>query len=150
MATMSTNTIALACDHAGFAAKALIAQQLEALGHGVLDCGTHSTDSVDYPDYAHALAQAIGAGKASKGILLCGSGNGIAIAANRHPHIRAAVCHNGLSARYARMHNDANVLALGTRFLGDAVLNECVDVFLATAFEGGRHTNRVEKLGNAA
>ncbi len=143
---MNQRVIALACDHAGFAAKEIVRAVIEAQGCTVLDCGTHSLDSVDYPDYADALAAALAKGEATQGILLCGSGNGIAIAANRHAHIRAAVCHNGLSAKYARLHNDANVLAMGTRFLGSAVMEECVEAFLNTAFEGGRHQRRVEKL----
>lgn len=147
---MSTRTIAIACDHAGFSAKELVREVIELEGCAVLDCGTDSPDSVDYPDYANALAEAIKQGKAELGVLLCGSGNGIAIAANRHPHIRAAVCHNGISARYARLHNDANVIAMGTRFLGEGVIAECVDIFLNTEFEGGRHAKRVEKLGGTA
>jgi len=112
----------------------------------VLDLGTHSGASVDYPDFGHALAQAIAAGRAQKGLLVCGTGIGISIAANRHAGVRAAVCHDATSARLTRLHNDANVLALGARLIGPETARECLRVFLATPFEGGRHAGRVAKL----
>ena len=142
--------VAIACDHAGFPLKAAIIRCLQGFDCAVTDCGTRSDDPVDYPDYAYALAEALRLDEAELGILLCGSGNGIAIAANRHAHIRAAVCHNATAARFARAHNDANVLAMGARFIGSAVMLDCVEAFIHTEFEGGRHATRVEKLGKVA
>jgi ribose 5-phosphate isomerase B len=113
-----------------------------------LDLGTDSADSVDYPDFAGKLADAIKAGKASRGILICGSGIGISIAANRHAHIRCALAHDVTGARLSRQHNDANVLAMGGRMIGDVLAKECVEMFLSTEFEGGRHQKRVDKLGS--
>jgi ribose 5-phosphate isomerase B len=143
---MPGSAIAIAADHAGFELKALLVRELEDAGHKVLDLGTRSAASVDYPDFARALAQAIGENKAQRGILICGTGIGMSIAANRHPHIRCALCHDGLSARLARAHNDANVLALGARLLGVETARETVRTFLETGFEGGRHAARVAKL----
>jgi ribose 5-phosphate isomerase B len=143
---MSGATIAIAADHAGFALKSALAAELEALGHEVLDLGTHSTESVDYPDYAAALAAAVESGRAGRGVLVCGTGIGMAIAANRHSVVRAAVCHDITSTRLARAHNDANVLALGARLVGEEVAKDCLRAFLSTAFEGGRHARRVDKL----
>ncbi len=140
--------VAIAADHAGFDLKSNIVEYLESAGYEVLDLGTHSTERVDYPDYGHAIAEAISAGKAERGIAICGSGIGISIAANRNPEIRAALCHDVTSARLARLHNDANVLAMGARLIGPAVALECIGVFLNTTFEGGRHAERVKKLGN--
>ena len=118
-------------------------------GHGanVLDLGTNRSDSVDYPDYGNAVARAILDKKAELGIAICGSGIGISIAANRHLGIRAALCSSGLAAELARKHNDANVLCLGARLIGEAEAAECMIRFLTTDFEGGRHAARVEKLG---
>jgi ribose 5-phosphate isomerase B len=113
-----------------------------------LDLGTNNADSVDYPDFAGKLADAIKAGKAGRGILICGSGIGISIAANRHAHIRCALAHDVTGARLCRQHNDANVLAMGGRMIGEAVAKECVEVFLSTKFDGGRHQKRVDKLGS--
>ena len=141
-----TVTIALAADHAGFALKALLAGELRAAGHEVLDLGTHGEASVDYPDYGFAVAQAVVSGRASRGIAVCGSGIGIAIAANRIAGARAALCTSGLMARLARTHNDANILALGSRIIGIEVARDCVHEFLNTAFEAGRHADRVAKL----
>ncbi len=143
---MSGATIAIAADHAGFALKSALAAELAALGHEVLDLGTHSTESVDYPDYAAALAAAVESGRAGRGVLVCGTGIGMAIAANRHAVVRAAVCHDITSTRLARAHNDANVLALGARLVGEEVAKDCLRAFLSTAFEGGRHARRVDKL----
>ena len=139
--------IALASDQAGFALKASLIAHLQAAGHDVLDLGPATADRVDYPDYGYKLAEAIAAGQADLGIGICGSGIGISIALNRYSGIRAALCHDVTSARLSRQHNDANVLVLGERLIGPAVAPECVDAFLTTAFEGGRHADRVEKLG---
>ncbi|MDX2095065.1 MAG: ribose 5-phosphate isomerase B [Alphaproteobacteria bacterium] len=140
-------TVAIANDHAGLSLKQALLAEIPACGFRVLDLGTHSTDSVDYPDYGNAVADAISGGRAALGIAICGSGIGIAIAANRHAGIRAAVCSTGLAAELARAHNDANVLCLGARLIGEAEARECVRRFLSTSFDGGRHQRRVEKLG---
>jgi ribose 5-phosphate isomerase B len=139
--------IAIASDHGGFELKTQLKQELERLGFEPLDLGTDSLASVDYPDFAVKLAQALKAGDATRGVLICGSGIGISIAANRHPHIRAALCHDHVTARLARWHNNANVLCLGGRTTGVDVARDCLQVFLGTEFEGGRHQNRVAKLG---
>lgn len=141
-----TKKIVLASDHAGFQMKSRLAAILQAEGYAVQDLGAHSEDRVDYPDYGAALAKAIAAGEAERGVALCGSGIGISIALNRHPAVRAALCHDVTSARLARLHNDANVLVLGARLIGSDVAEECLRVFLSTPFEGGRHAGRVEKL----
>ncbi len=140
-------TIAFASDHAGFALKSMLVGELRAGGHTVLDLGPDSEASVDYPDYGAKLGRAIAHGRAAFGIAICGSGIGISIAANRNPAVRAALCTSGLMARLARQHNDANVLALGSRIIGIEVARDCVEQFLATQFEGGRHAARVAKLG---
>ncbi len=139
-------TIALASDHAGYALKVLLADELRAAGRTVLDLGPAGDASVDYADFGHALAAAIADGRAESGIAICGSGIGISIAVNRHPGVRAALCTSGLMARLSRQHNDANVLALGSRIIGIEVARDCVHEFMNTAFEGGRHTGRVAKL----
>lgn len=144
---MSKNTIALAADHAGYELKELLKQDLEASGYAVLDLGTDGPDSVDYPDFGKALAESIAEGKAGRGVLVCGTGIGISIAANRNPAVRAAVCHDETSARLGREHNDANVLALGARLIGTEVARDCLKAFLQTEFGGGRHSGRVAKLG---
>ncbi|MDJ0942857.1 MAG: ribose 5-phosphate isomerase B [Kiloniellales bacterium] len=144
---MTQQIIALASDHAGFALKTALKDELERQGYEVLDLGTHGTESVDYPDFGHAMGQALEAGRAGRGVLVCGSGIGISIAANRHGGVRAALCHDETSARLARAHNDANVLALGARLIGPEVAKNCLQVFLETEFEGGRHVGRVAKLG---
>jgi ribose 5-phosphate isomerase B len=141
-----TDRVAIASDHAGYPLKTALVPVLEKLGFDVLDLGTTGTQSVDYPDFADALAAAFRAGKARQGVLICGTGIGISIAANRHPELRAALCHDGLTARLARQHNDANVLCLGARVIGSASAEDCVETFFATAFEGGRHARRVAKL----
>ena len=140
--------IAIVSDHAAFDLKAAIAEALRAEGHDVLDLGTASTDSVDYPDYGYRMAEAIASGDAQRGIALCGSGIGISISINRHPACRCALVSDGLSARLAREHNDANVLALGARLIGIETARDCVQQFLATPFAGGRHQRRVDKLSN--
>ena len=139
--------VAIAADHAGVGLKAILAEEIAKLGYGVQDLGTHGTDSVDYPDFGEAMANAIEEGMASRGVLVCGTGIGISIAANRHRGIRAAVCHDTVSARLSRQHNDANVLALGARLIGEEVAKDCLRTFLSTEFEGGRHERRVAKLG---
>jgi ribose 5-phosphate isomerase B len=144
---MPEDVIALAADHAGFDLKNHLREVLEAEGRRVLDLGTESTASVDYPDMALRLAQALADGSATRGVLVCGTGIGIAIAANRHPWVRAAVCSDVTGARLAREHNDANVLALGARLTGAEVASDCLRTFLSTPFAGGRHAGRVAKLG---
>ena len=143
---MSGEIVAIAADHAGVDLKAELIKDLKALGYEPLDLGTHSTDSVDYPDYGHALAQTMQEGKAEMGVAICGSGIGISMAANRHKPIRAALCQSGLEAKLARQHNDANVLCLGARIIGMEKAKDCLRVFLNTRFEGGRHERRVEKI----
>lgn len=136
--------IAIAADHGGYTYKDAIKKKFDAIEW--IDLGTHSADSVDYPDYAHKLAEALKSGKAEKGILICGSGIGISIAANRHSHIRAALCTDTTMARLTRQHNDANVLALGERIIGQELAFDIVQTFLNTEFEGGRHENRICKI----
>jgi ribose 5-phosphate isomerase B len=138
--------IAIASDHAGFELKALLKQELVALGFELLDLGPDSTASVDYPDFADRLAGALKDNQAARGVLICGTGIGISMAANRHRHIRAAVVHDVTSARLTRLHNNANVLCFGARLIGTDVAKECLKVFLTTDFEGGRHNNRVAKM----
>ena len=147
---MAAQTIVMASDHAGFELKELLKGDLRAAGREVLDLGVHSSQSADYPDYGRALAEAIRDGKAERGVLVCGTGIGIAIAANREPSVRAAVVHDVTSARLTRQHNDANVMALGSRLIGAEVARDCLRVFLDTAFEGGRHAARVAKLARSA
>lgn len=145
---MSGN-IAIASDHAGFQLKSQLIEELNNLGYSVVDLGTEDKASTDYPDYGFAMAQAIKDGKADRGVLICGTGIGISIAANRYPWIRAGVCSSPTDARLTRQHNDANVLAMGERLIGDEVAKECLRVFLETEFDGGeRHARRVNKLGN--
>lgn len=147
---MTEKIVAVASDHAGFALKSLLADDLRALGYEVLDLGTDSVDSVDYPDFGQALGAAIAAGRADRGVVVCGTGIGISIAANRNPKVRAALCHDTTSARLCREHNDANVLALGARLVGEEVARDCLRTFLATPFAGGRHQRRVDKLDAGA
>lgn len=142
-----TYHIAIGADHAGYQLKNVIADYLRSLGHTVEDFGTHSEQSVDYPDFAHPVANAIESGKAKFGVLICGSANGISMAANKHAGIRAAVCWNREVAKLARQHNDANILSLPARFISIEEAKACVDVFFSTDFEGGRHQNRVNKIG---
>ncbi|MGE0253870.1 MAG: ribose 5-phosphate isomerase B [Alphaproteobacteria bacterium] len=144
---MDRTTVALAADHAGFALKQQLKDEVAALGYAVLDLGTDSEASVDYPDYGRAAAAAVADGRAAKAVIVCGTGIGISIAANRQSGVRAAVCTDVTAARLARQHNDANVLALGSRLIGSEVARDCVRAFLATEFEGGRHARRVAALG---
>lgn len=140
--------IGIASDHAGIALKAHIKIQLEQAGHTVKDLGTNSTESVDYPDYGVKMADALCAGQVEQGVLICGTGIGISIAANRFAHVRAALCHDVFTAQMAREHNNANVLVLGARAIDEQTASACVDAFFATPYEGtGRHARRVEKLG---
>jgi ribose 5-phosphate isomerase B len=136
----------LAADHAGFELKDLLRKALEEEGYAVLDLGTSGPQSVDYPDYADRLAKALAEGKAARGIAVCGTGIGISMALNRHRHVRAALCHDSTSARLAREHNDANVLALGARLIGVEAARDCLKTFLKTEFAGGRHAPRIAKL----
>lgn len=141
------NIVAIANDHAGVTLKNAVTGAVRAAGFDVLNLGTDSTESVDYPDYGNAIAEAVLGGHAQFGIAICGSGIGISIAANRHKGIRAALVSSAEAAALARQHNDANVLCLGARLIGEAEAKACVKTFLTTAFEGGRHQRRVEKLG---
>lgn len=143
-----TKTIAIASDHAGYNLKELLKADLAAAGHEVLDLGTDGPDSVDYPDFGYAMAQAIRDRQAERGVLCCGSGIGISMAANRYPEVRAANIHDALGARFCREHNDANVICFGERLIGSEVARDCLRVFLETRFEGGRHIQRVEKLSS--
>ena len=143
---MPESAIAVASDHAGFDLKEILKRDLQEAGHDVLDLGTDSTQSVDYPDFGAAMADAVASGKVAKGVLVCGTGIGISIAANRNPKVRAAVVHDVTSARLTRLHNDANVVAFGQRLIGTETAREALKVFLDTEFEGGRHAGRVAKL----
>lgn len=138
--------IALGADHAGFELKQDVKAWLSEHGHRVIDFGTHSTDSVDYPDFAALVARAVQAGDAGRGVLVCGSGIGMAMAANKVAGVRAAVAGDAATARLSRQHNDANVLALGARTLAPAEARLIVAAWLETPFEGGRHARRVGKL----
>ena len=140
--------IAIASDHAGFGLKSTLGAFLAKEGYEVVDLGTDGGASVDYPDFADKLAEAVADGRASRGVLVCGTGIGISIAANRHRHIRAALCHDTTEARLSREHNDANVIALGARTMGEETALDCLRVFLDTPFDGGeRHARRVTKMG---
>ncbi len=139
--------IALAADHAGFALKQSLLIHLRALGHDLLDLGTHSTDPVDYPDYALALAQAVTGSEAERGILICGSGVGAGVAANKVPGIRAGICHDTYSAHQGVEHDDMNVLVLGGRVIGDSLAAELATAFIGARFTGGeRHVRRLAKV----
>lgn len=138
--------IPIACDHGGFEMKEYIKNQLINEGYEVKDFGTHSSQSVDYPDMIHPLAKSIQNGEYPLGIILCGSGNGAQMTANHHPHVRAALCWNVELAKLARQHNDANIISLPGRFVSNELAWEMVKAFLSTDFEGGRHINRVNKI----
>jgi ribose 5-phosphate isomerase B len=140
-------TVALGADHAGWELKEALKAWLIDHGHHVLDFGTHSPDSVDYPDYALQVAEAVAVGKVERGVLVCGTGIGMAIAANKVAGVRAAPCSDLYTARMSREHNDANVLALGGRLMGREMALEILKVWLDTAFAGGRHSGRVDKIG---
>lgn len=138
--------IGFACDHAGIEIKEALMKHVAELGYEVRDFGTDTSDSCDYPDYAHPLAEAVEAGAVYPGIGLCGSGNGIGMTLNKHQSIRAALCWNDETARLSRAHNDANVLVLPARFVTAEEAVRMVDIFLTTTFDGGRHRRRVEKI----
>ena len=138
--------IPIASDHGGFEMKQFLVEKLNKAGYTVDDFGTYSNESVDYPDFIHPLASAIGAGSYPLGIILCGSGNGAQMTANHHHNVRAALCWNVELAKLARQHNDANILALPGRFISNELAWEMVQAFLNTSFEGGRHARRVEKI----
>jgi ribose 5-phosphate isomerase B len=138
--------ISIGNDHAGPEYKKALIQFLESKGHQLINHGTDTTDSVDYPDFGHAVANDVAQGKAHFGIVICGSGNGIAMTVNKHQKIRAALCWNKEIAALARQHNDANIISIPARFTAIPQVIEMVDLFLNTDFEGGRHQNRVNKI----
>ncbi len=143
---MSAERIPIAADHAGYEMKELLERELQGLGFEVEDLGTHSAESTDYADYAHALAARVESGEAKRGVLLCGTGLGMSYAANRHRGVRAAVVWNPEVARLSREHNDANVLVLPARCTDDGTARSILKTWLETPFEGGRHQRRVEKI----
>lgn len=138
--------LAIGSDHAGFLLKQSLIEFLKELGHEVMDFGCHSEDSIDYPDYAHPVAEEVEAQRVNLGILICGSGNGISMTANKHQGIRCALCWNPEIARLARQHNDANIVSLPARFINTQTAIEIVRDFISTEFEGGRHATRVAKI----
>lgn len=138
--------IAIASDHAGVELKKALCEVILASGREVRDLGPADTTSVDYPDFAHRVADAVLSGEAAMGVLICGTGIGMSLSANRHPGVRAALCHDAFTAEMARRHNDANVLCVGARVTGLGVAEQIVRIFLETPFEGGRHQRRVEKI----
>lgn len=142
----AARTVAIASDHAGVELKTALKKMLKAHGLVGMDLGTKGKSSVDYPDYADAVADAIKSGFAERGVIICGSGIGVSIAANRYRHVRAALCTSGLMAKLARQHNDANVLALSARLTGEDAAKDCLRQFLETEFEGGRHKRRIDKM----
>jgi ribose 5-phosphate isomerase B len=144
-----TKQLGLACDHAGFELKRALAAELEKRGIVVRDFGTTTSDSCDYPDFAHAVGRAIEGGDIERAILICGTGVGMSITANRHAAVRAVVCSEPLSARMSRQHNDANVLCMGARVVGTGTAIDIMDAFLSATFEGGRHVARVAKINLA-
>jgi ribose 5-phosphate isomerase B len=143
---MANDVIGVGCDHAALDLKRSLVAELERRGLTVRDFGTNSADSCDYPDFAHALAEALERGEIARGLLVCGTGVGMSIAANRHPGVRAVVCSEPLSARMSRQHNDANVLCIGARVIGAGTALDVLDAFLSASFEGGRHAGRVAKI----
>ena len=140
--------IVRASDHAGVDLKARLAELIGGIGYEIRDLGPSDPSSVDYPDFAHAVAEAVATGEADLGVLICGTGIGMGMAANRHSGVRAALCHDAYTAEMARRHNDANVLCLGARSTGPGVAEQMVRIFLDTPFEGGRHRRRTEKIEN--
>ncbi len=142
----STKPIAIGCDHAGFAYKTELVKWLTEKGFQVKDFGTFSIDSVDYPDFAHPTANSVANGESSFGILLCGTANGVAMTANKHPQIRAGLCWQNDVAAITRQHNDANIICIPARFVSLVLAQQMVDLFMTTPFEGGRHQNRVNKI----
>lgn len=138
--------VAIGSDHAGFEYKGSVISFLKSRNIPLKDFGTHSAASVDYPDFAHPVSEAVESGTASFGILICGSGNGVAMTANKHKGIRAAICWNEELAGLARKHNDANIICIPARFISESLTEKMVEIFMNTAFEGGRHANRVNKI----
>src|SRR5262245_16608644 len=138
--------IAIGSDHRGYEVKRRVANLLQQLGHEVSDCGPHARESVDYPDYAFRVAETVGTGKVDRGILICGTGIGMCIAANKVPGVRAAPCHDSITAEMSRRHNNANVLCLSADLLGEELIERMVKIWLETDFEGGRHARRVDKI----
>jgi ribose 5-phosphate isomerase B len=138
--------IAIGCDHAGFGMKEEIAGLLKGLGLDFVDCGTNSTDSVDYPDFGEKVSEMVSSGKIEMGILICGTGLGMSMVANKFPNVRAALCNDLFTAKMSRMHNDANILVLGGRIIGKDLAAEIVKVWLNTPFEGDRHMRRLHKI----
>ncbi len=143
------NTISIGCDHAGVDYKTSLIEYLEAQGYTMINRGTDVYTSVDYPDYAHPVADDVESGKAAFGILICGSANGVCITANKHAGVRAALCWKNEIAELARQHNDANIIGLPARFVSEDEAIQMVDTFLNTPFEGGRHQQRVDKIACA-
>ena len=143
---MEQKTIPIGCDHAGFEMKQVIIQHLKGKNYQLIDKGCFSTDSIDYPDFAHPVAELIESNEGMKGILLCGSGNGINMTANKHQGVRSALCWTTEITELARLHNNANILTLPARFISTELALEIVDTFFSTEFEGGRHQKRVEKI----
>lgn len=142
----SRKLIYMACDHAGYELKEKIKEYLSEKNYEITDFGTFSNESVDYPDFIHPLAKKINENTFINGIIICGTGNGVAITANKYKNIRAALCWEIEIARMARLHNDANILALPARFINEFQAKEIVDIFLSTGFEGGRHEQRIKKI----
>lgn len=138
--------IVIASDHAGVELKTGLCRLLRASGREVRDLGPNDTTSVDYPDFAHKVANEVASGEAAMGVLICGTGIGMSLSANRHPGVRAALCHDAFTAEMARRHNDANVLCVGARVTGPGVAEQMLRIFLDTPFEGGRHQRRVERI----
>ena len=138
--------IAIACDHGGFKLKQAVIQELKRLGQEVEDFGTYNEESCDYPDYASKAAKAVASGECEKGVVICGTGIGVSITANKVKGIRCALCHDVYSAKKTRQHNDANMLAMGARVIGEGLALEIVDAFFTSEFEGGRHIRRIEKM----
>ncbi|HEY2761995.1 MAG TPA: ribose 5-phosphate isomerase B [Pirellulales bacterium] len=138
--------IAIGCDHRGFSVKTKLIELVAHLGHEVSDAGSFGADSCDYPDVAAAVARKVSTGEVERGILICGSGIGMCIAANKVPGVRAAPCHDDLTAEMSRRHNDLNVLCLSADMLGERLIDRLVEVWLTTPFEGGRHSRRIEKI----
>jgi ribose 5-phosphate isomerase B len=138
--------VAIGCDHRGFAIKRKVVELVRRLGHEVLDYGTCTEESVDYPDYAFLVAQAVAEGRVDRGILICGTGIGMSIAANKVRGVRAAPCHDDITAELSRRHNDSNVMCLSADLLGGRLIDRMVEIWLSTPFDGGRHARRVDRI----
>ena len=138
--------IAIACDHAGYELKEVVKKHLKERGYDVCDYGTNSAESVDYPDYAHQVGRTINNGELKRGIVICGSGNGVQMTVNKYPNVRCALCWTAEIAHLGRQHNDCNVISMPARFISTDTALQIVDEFLDTPFEGGRHQRRVEKI----